>query len=266
MAYSAIDLMKVKVCDHIRRVKYFGRIAQKLGYFSGDETFSNAINAHDSDKLFPANLVKQSKRLYPAYVKRNTLCKKDANDVNDAINKHIHSNAHHPEYWSKSKVDFLTDGVDATRMPNLYLTELCCDWMSVNEELGTGSLDWYNKVIDTRFIFSATQKEYIKDCLLNLSLYSLDIMKRNYDLDTGVVYSNPCLNSILKFNATYRDKHIITSLGDYVTVYLNRTPLLRFTVRKDSLLEVDRHTEILFSSTSGKEELKQMIVNKLSAC
>jgi hypothetical protein len=266
MAYRSTDVMKIKVQDHIRRVRYFGKVAQKLGYFTNDELFNNTINSHDADKLFPANLVKQSKRLYPAYVKKNTLCKKDDNEVNDVINKHIHSNAHHPEYWSKSKVNFLTNGVDATRMPNLYLTELCCDWMSVNEELGTGSLDWYNKVVDTRFIFSTAQKEYIKDCLLNLSLYSLDIMKRKYDLNTGVVYSNPCLNSILKFNAIYRDKQIITSLNDCVTVYLNHVPLLRFTIRKDSLLDADGHNEILFSSTCGKEELKRMIVNKLSAC
>ena len=264
MAYSAIDLMKVKVCDHIRRVKYFGRIAQKLGYFSGDETFSNAINAHDSDKLFPVNLAMQSNRLYPKYVKKSVLNDKCKKEVDYVINKHIHSNAHHPEYWSKSRVNYLTNNVDATRMPNLYLTELCCDWSSVSEELGTHCLDWYNRVVGTRFIFSPAQKEYIKDCLINLGLYSLSAMKRSYDLDKGVTYSNSCLNSILKYTSMYKDKKITTSISNFVTVRLGYDTIIKLSIEKNYLVDNDTHKIILFSSLTGKEELKQMVINKIA--
>lgn len=264
MAYFAIDLMKIKVCDHIRRVKYFGKIAQKLGYFSEDETFNNAINAHDADKLFPVNLAMQSNRLYPEYVSRSVLNEKCKKEVDRVINKHIHSNAHHPEYWSRSKVSYLTTNVDATRMPNIYLTELCCDWSSVSEELGTGCLDWYNRVVGTRFIFSAEQKEYIKDCLLNLNLYSLNVMKRSYDLDNGVTYSNPCLNSILNYKSMYKDKQIRTSISNFVTVHLGYDILIKFTIEKDSLVDKDTHKRIMFSSLTGKEELKQMIIDKIA--
>lgn len=80
---------------------------------------------------------------------------------------HISTNPHHPEYWdSKATIACLNasdrdkpsgDLIDATRMDDISIMEMCADWISVGKERGNNPLDWADMNINKRWKFSDDQ-------------------------------------------------------------------------------------------------------------
>ena len=95
--------------------------------------------------------------------------------TNDATINHIISNPHHPEYWEFdfNKTMFNAENrdgvpakiVDATKMPDEYITEMMADWLAVAEERDTNPYDWAELNINKRWKFTEIQTEFIYNIL-----------------------------------------------------------------------------------------------------
>lgn len=72
-----------------------------------------------------------------------------------ALESHLSSNAHHPEYWN-----------DISQMPKVYVFEMVCDWKSRSEEFGTDLRQWIKDKALERWNISPQGKIYkwIKEC------------------------------------------------------------------------------------------------------
>jgi hypothetical protein len=91
-----------------------------------------------------------------------------------ASEHHVKNNKHHPEYWDdehESGVINTQDRdkpavlIDATKMPDVYVIEMACDWCAVSQERGTNPFDWADNNINVRWKFTDKQKKLIYDCL-----------------------------------------------------------------------------------------------------
>ena len=71
-----------------------------------------------------------------------------------AINEHVTSNPHHPEYWN---------GIE--NMPRLYIAEMVCDWASRSHEFGNDLREWIKDKATKKFKMKVQSKVYkeIKD-------------------------------------------------------------------------------------------------------
>lgn len=90
--------------------------------------------------------------------------------MNEATVHHIISNSHHPEYWCGRKTGLINQKnrdkppeeiVDATKMPNEDIQQMCCDWSAVSEERGNSPLDWAKNNINIRWKFTKQQEDLI---------------------------------------------------------------------------------------------------------
>ena len=66
-----------------------------------------------------------------------------------AVQHHIMTNQHHPEYWNGIK-----------NMPRVALAELTADWKSRSEEFGTSVRDWIDAQATKRWNFSKEDEVY----------------------------------------------------------------------------------------------------------
>ena len=107
---------------------------------------------------------------------KNFECPEDMEDrMNEATEHHVHNskNRHHPESHSDQKEtinredrDKPTDeAIDATKMSNLDVAEMCADWVSVAQERGNSAKDWANKNVNIRWKFNEDQKELIYELI-----------------------------------------------------------------------------------------------------
>jgi len=88
---------------------------------------------------------------------------------------HVKNNKHHPEYWDNKSIDNPINYdnrdnpsdivVDATRMPEIYLKEMCADWCAVSNERKSNPFDWAKLNINIRWIFTNEQEKIIYDTL-----------------------------------------------------------------------------------------------------
>jgi len=74
--------------------------------------------------------------------------------INDAAERHVKSEPHHPEYWP-----------EVCRMPLTSIAEMVSDWAAVSEELMKGSLQswWYSNT--ERWGFTPRQRAEIQRCI-----------------------------------------------------------------------------------------------------
>lgn len=94
-----------------------------------------------------------------------------------ATEHHCRHNKHHPEYWDTelNMTDFINkkdrdksiEGViiDATKMPELDLSECVADWFAVSEERGNHPKDWADKNVNIRWKFTDKQKNLIYELI-----------------------------------------------------------------------------------------------------
>jgi len=92
--------------------------------------------------------------------------------IEDATLHHIVTNSHHPEYHSIDKTNLVNkkdrDGipnkiVDATKMREIDLAEMCADFCGMSEEKGNSPKEWLNKTINKRWKFTDKQVKLIYD-------------------------------------------------------------------------------------------------------
>ena len=96
----------------------------------------------------------------------------ETDKLNAATRAHIANNQHHPEYWSDVDLTKFSRNVpticEAYGMPLDAITEMCCDWCAMSEELGNSPFEWAEKQIGHRWFFNEEQIMHIYDTLKNL--------------------------------------------------------------------------------------------------
>jgi hypothetical protein len=93
--------------------------------------------------------------------------------MNKATNNHVLNNDHHPEKWSGKKQDVINrkdrdkpkELIDATKMLDLALGEMCADWMAMSEEKKSDPKDWADKNVNKRWKFTDEQKNLIYELI-----------------------------------------------------------------------------------------------------
>ena len=103
------------------------------------------------------------------------LSKKSRDEMNEATEHHIKNNAHHPEFHSNSTNESTINRenreaipdkmVDATKMSDLDIGEMCADWAAMGEERGSTPKEWANKNVNKRWKFTEEQERLIYDLI-----------------------------------------------------------------------------------------------------
>ena len=151
------DFIKYRA-NHVALVQRIGRVV-----------FGKDFSTHDSDKI-EADGEKLNQ-----YALRNAMIEgtyhphgEDKEILCKLAGHHVKSQKHHPEYWDDSIDPETFDDsnppqVLASKMPDRYILEMCCDWAAVALKKNQPLFKWINKNCfdDTRFIFTPRQQELI---------------------------------------------------------------------------------------------------------
>lgn len=157
--------------QHIQWVKEFGQqIQNEFPQYKG---LVSRCEKHDANKF--------EEPFYTPYVHLTWKCiHKDHHipdniDITNITQRHVKSNKHHPEYWcdeddviNSEDRDKPNKLIDASKMDDLSIAEMCADWLSVSREYGTNPLKWYEDNIDVRWSFTNKQKKQIFDILTTI--------------------------------------------------------------------------------------------------
>ena len=92
------------------------------------ESIPSLCIEHDVSKYQP-----EEYDAYDAYFYGGNRIKKAESDFNYAWLHHIHNNPHHWQYWVLINDD---DGIKALEMPENYVYEMICDWLSFSHKTG----------------------------------------------------------------------------------------------------------------------------------
>lgn len=165
---------------HIGRVtKYAHKIADHYPEF---KKLKEIVKDHDQTKFRAPEYIPYVFITWDYRCKREgepfEVPQKIRDQMNDATEHHILNNKHHPEYWDKNFDPSMLNRedrdavpetpVDASKMPDIYVAELCADWMGMSEELGTKPHDWAKKNVNVRWNFTDDQVKLIYDILDNI--------------------------------------------------------------------------------------------------
>lgn len=131
---------------------------------------------HDSDKLDELfddyALMKKKEVFVGSNISDNPdgLTEEEQERLNNATLIHITTNQHHPEYWSRQKLNSFDRfnpplALDCTMMQEDALEEMCADWSAMSEEFGNTPFEWLEKTVPERWIFTDSQINYIKNTL-----------------------------------------------------------------------------------------------------
>lgn len=171
---DVVDTYRFRIQDHIKRVQYFYGLLVNNGKIPLEDINIEGISNHDKDKLEERNLYKQALRYKP------NLSHDEKQQIHDVVMEHIKSNPHHCEYWGEGT--YASKNIDCTKMTDIYLYEMCCDWAATGEELGNSVLDWCNKVINDKFMFTEHQVKKIYEICTFLNDYIDPKQKRDYGM------------------------------------------------------------------------------------
>ena len=158
--------------------EYFDRRMKKhidyVNYFA--KKVSLHFPNHDSDKFLQENLDIQTKFSWSRFINK-PLSYEDTKELNKVTLIHITTQPHHPEYWieDKSKLDKFSRfnpvmNLDCSKMSNIAIYEMCCDWCAVAKELYNSPITWADKTVNKRWMFSEFQVDMIYDVLKFLSV------------------------------------------------------------------------------------------------
>lgn len=85
---------------------------------------------------------------------------------------HVLTNRHHPEFHAGKTGISITDRdksdnpIDASKMKDVDIIEMVCDWQAVATERGANTArDWFNRCSGTRWLFTRKQKNFIDELL-----------------------------------------------------------------------------------------------------
>ena len=133
------------------------------------------LEGHDFSKL------QEPETLPYLYISWKYKCKMEGIDYdipldmvdrcNEATWHHVKHNKHHPEYWDTNLIDNSINEkdrdkpsgtlVDATRMDEFAIVEMCCDWCAVSKEHGSSPYNWAKANIGYRWEFTEEQERFI---------------------------------------------------------------------------------------------------------
>jgi len=170
------DWFEKRTAKHIKLVQKF---CKKIADY--DERFSDLIERgeiHDQSKY-------EAPEMEPyIYTSWQYKCKDDGIDweppegmddkMNEATNHHVLNNLHHPESHSPKKVDVINrkdrdkppeEMIDATKMEDIDVAEMCCDWMAMSEEKDGTPKSWADKNVNIRWKFTKEQKDLIYELI-----------------------------------------------------------------------------------------------------
>ena len=136
--------------------------------------------------------------------------------------KHVKMNKHHPEYWDDdiSVNNFSDDNppqCHASKMPQRWLKEMCCDWAAVALKRNKPIFKWYNDTCtgdNPRFVFTDNQKSFIIDCLKKIQ----DTVEKEHITYPGIKYDAKQIEPIeeLKEFMTNEDKDQILKFANEI--------------------------------------------------
>jgi hypothetical protein len=179
-----IDYYIKRTKNHIRLVQKYCKI---LFDFDSDR-FNKIIergNIHDNSKWYNPELEPYICITWNYYCKDHGI-KFEVSDklkelMNEATEHHIKNNMHHPEYWSdqtenlinkddRDETSNLDSGliIDASKMDDLSIGEMCCDFCAMSEERNNTPIEWCKKVINKRWKFTDDQVKLIYKILENI--------------------------------------------------------------------------------------------------
>lgn len=131
------------------------------------------IDDHDSSKFKVPEYIPYVYLTWEYYCKDNNITFEIDDEMRTAINQaviqHMTTNLHHPEYWDDYCRGDKTIPVDAKTMPLSYIVEMCADWLAMSEEKGNGVIEWADKTINKRWMFTKEQVDFIYETLNKVS-------------------------------------------------------------------------------------------------
>lgn len=172
-----LDWFEKRTQNHINMVvDAAGKIIKQYPGFN--ELISYALE-HDHSKF------SEPEKTPYIWISWDKKCKKEGvkfelpQEIKDKMNEitlhHILGNAHHPEFWLENEKEANINSenrdksdhpVNASRMNELAVAEMVCDWVAMSQELKTNSpREWFEKCKDVRWIFSKQQEELIDKLL-----------------------------------------------------------------------------------------------------
>ena len=175
------DWFHKRTKEHIDRVRKYCKKIHDLE----DDRFEGIIERgeeHDESKYHEPEMDPY------IYISWKYKCEDDGKDyeppedmddkMNEATSHHVLSNRHHPEYHCDKKSDVINredrdkppeEIIDATKMKDLDISEMVCDWLAMAEEKGTSAKDWADKNVNIRWKFTDDQKDLIYELIEKFS-------------------------------------------------------------------------------------------------
>jgi len=155
--------------------KYCKKIEEYDNRFKG---LLEQANDHDASKFEDPEIDPYVYVTWEYYCKEHNREFKAPEGTKDEMNKatqhHVKNNKHHPEYYSDKEIGLINrqdrdkppeEIVDATKMPDMDLAEMCADWCAVSEEKNTQPKTWADKNINIRWKFTDDQKDLIYELI-----------------------------------------------------------------------------------------------------
>jgi hydroxymethylpyrimidine pyrophosphatase-like HAD family hydrolase len=178
-----IDWFVIRTNTHINLVqKYCQKISDKYLKYNKFIGIESRGNQHDSNKWLEPEVLPY------IIVSWNYHCKDIGKEfyintelkekMDKASEHHVLNNSHHPESWStKINSEIINkddrDGIpseiiDAEKMDELGIAEMCADWCAMSEERNNTPKEWADKTVNKRWKFTDKQVTLIYDILNNI--------------------------------------------------------------------------------------------------
>ena len=168
--------------NHIEGVKKYCQKIYNYDIERFEDILENSKN-HDELKLQEPELTSYIIITWDYYCNDNNIKFDIPEDIRKNLYKatehHVLNSKHHPEYWQDRKENILDinsrDGstmpigiLNGTKMPDIYVAEMCADWMAMSEERNNMPQEWADKVVDKRWKFNEHQVKLIYELLNNI--------------------------------------------------------------------------------------------------
>lgn len=139
--------------EHIERV---------MEYSQRFRVLSRQFAEHDVDKLDPTSIIYIPDILACQKHKDKSILSEEEILLTELCAFiHVKSNPHHPEYWDSNLTyatyhseDHPTDG---SKMSDMAIMEMCCDWCAMSKELGGSPFDWFEENVGKKWSFTEDQ-------------------------------------------------------------------------------------------------------------
>jgi len=174
-----VDWFEKRTNNHIKLVQKYCELVADY-----DPVFEELIErgeVHDASKFEEPEMTPYVWTTWQYKCKDDGIKLEIPEDIKEKMNAatfhHVKHNKHHPENHTEQSKDILnredrdkppSEIIDATKMEDIDIGELVCDWMAMAEEKGTNPKDWADKNVNIRWKFTNKQKDLIYDLIKNI--------------------------------------------------------------------------------------------------